>query len=428
VTGRAPTAGYFLDDLARAWRRIPLPLALRKIAAGPIGVGLAWLRRRTPPPALAPIDQIEAGDLVVSGFFSEVLGIGSAGRMTVEALRRVGLDPILDDIAFLRTEALYARRPLPGRPRGGVWISHCNAPELDLLLNLHRSSELASRYRIGYWAWETEALPMDWARMVDALHELWVPSRFVQGAVRQSTDPASHHKVRVAPHPTRDMGVVTPDRARFGLSADAMVVLVMADLRSTSARKNPLGSIEAYVRAFPAPSPSVQMVCKVVATGADQDAYAHLRARFADRHDIAFLTEEMDDLGVWTLMASSDVLLSLHRSEGYGLTLSEAMQLGRCVVATAWSGNMDFMDDEVGVLIPYSLAPISSDSGPYAVTKGHWAEPDLDAAAAALVALQADPKRRARLGHAAKTRIANHQAGFYAEIIHAPWRMFVAET
>ncbi|WP_082564541.1 glycosyltransferase family 4 protein [Caulobacter sp. Root1472] len=422
MSQRSSSSTWSLGSVAAAWRRLPVPPSLRRNLARPIYQALSLMAHLARWPAPRPVASLTPGDLVVSSFAHEVMGLGSGARMTLAGLRQAGLEPISEDIGFLRTEPLYDHRPLPGRPAGGVWISQCNPPEMDRLFFAHRAANLAQRYRIGYWAWELERPPASWARSARGLNEIWTPSQFVCDAVRKIVPPDRHDMVKVVPHPSRDMTGVQPDRTGLKLPQNAMVVLVMADLRSTSARKNPKAAIDAFLRAFPEPTDRAHLVCKLVAHEAAPEEYARLESALGKRPDVTLMTDHLSDSDVWRLMASSDVLLSLHRSEGYGLALAEAMQLERCVVATGWSGNMDFMDNDCGVLVPYQLTPVGSQAGPYSTTGGRWAEPDVEFAAQALRSLLADPARRTRLGHEAAKRINDHQARFHRAVADAPWR------
>ena len=365
--------------------------------------------------------RIQPGPLVVSGFLSDVLGLATVARITVAELKDAGLTPTEHDIAFLRQAPAYRNVELPGAA-GGVWIAHMNPPELIRLLFMLRRSRNTARYRIGYWAWELDRLPANWARAAEALNEVWTPSRFVQDAVRASLPPQRHDDVKVLPHPIEPKAVGDPPGVDF--PADTVTVLVMADFRSTSLRKNPIGAIQAFRRAFPEPRKGVRLICKLLAVDSAQRDYQAVLAETAGRDDIQFLERHMTDAEVLGLIQRCDVLLSLHRSEGYGLPMAEAMRLGRCVVATAWSGNMDFMDSNSAILIPYRLAPVGNE-GPYGGLGCEWAEPDIDSAADVLRDLVASPEARARLGEAARKRIAAHKADSSDFLAAAPWRPLV---
>ncbi len=367
--------------------------------------------------------EIDPGPLLLSGFFGEVLGVGAAARLTAEGLRRAGLHPDLDDLAPQLELPLYAHRDFPVRDPGGVWISHCNAPELKRMVYMYPNAALSRRYRIGYWAYELESLPQDWRPTAGALHEIWTPSQFVADAVKRSID--DDIPITVMPHPTADMTHIRADRVRFGLKPDAFVVLILFDLRSTRARKNPDAAVDAYLQAFPEPDGRAMLVCKVTASDKAPAEFAKLKSRIGDRQDIRLLTERLDDEEVWRLIASADVLLSLHRSEGYGLVLAEAMKLRRCVVATGWSGNMDFMNDGNSVPIPFRRMPVKDPQKQYIAPDQSWADADVSAAADALRRLEADPAGRRRLGERALETLTAHEARFAAVLNHAAWRGLV---
>jgi glycosyltransferase involved in cell wall biosynthesis len=409
-----------LNPIIRIWRALPVPRNLRADLSPAINKILITLLSARRLPRRQSLDDTPAGPLVVSGLLSSVLGISSGARATVVGLREAGMPPVIHDISVLQSAPLYARFDLPVTEGGGVWLTHCNGPELERLFWGLPRRAIEHRWRIGYWAWELDILPESWIRPARLLHEIWTPSRFVADTVKAALGDDGPI-VRVMPHPSRDLSAVRADRGRFGLPPDALIVLTMFDTRSTFARKNPDAAIDAYLAAFPEPGNQV-LVCKVVAADKAAARLEALKARTAHRPDIVLMTEELTDEMVWTLIASADIVLSLHRSEGYGLVLAEAMQLSRVVIATGWSGNMDFMDDACSAPVPYALTPVEDSTGQYQVKGARWADPDVGAAARALQSLAADPRRREAMGRAARTRILEHEAGFGRAIAEMPWR------
>jgi glycosyltransferase involved in cell wall biosynthesis len=414
---------WWLERLGDHWRRVPKPTIVRRLISRQATKAMVAAINAAPLPERRPMAALEPGPLLLSGFFGEVLGVGAAARLTAEGLRRTGLAPELDDLAPQLELPLYARRDFPVRQPGGVWISHCNAPELKRMVYMYPNAALNSRYRIGYWAYELESLPQDWRPTARALHEIWTPSQFVADAVRRSI--GDDIPVTVMPHPTADLSHIEGDRVRFGLNPDAFVVLVLFDLRSTRARKHPDAAVEAYLQAFPEPDGRAMLVCKVTASDKAPAEFAKLKSRIGDRRDIRLLTDRLEDRDVWRLIASADVLLSLHRSEGYGLVLAEAMKLRRCVVATGWSGNMDFMDAGNSVPIPFRRIPVKDPQKQYVAPDQSWADADVAAAADALRRLQADPLERGRLGARAHATLTAHEARFGAVLADAAWRRLV---
>jgi glycosyltransferase involved in cell wall biosynthesis len=280
--------------------------------------------------------------------------------------------------------------PLQGAPL----VLHINAPQLPLaLLRLPRGL-IRGRRVIGYWAWELPTIPSDWRAGLPFVHEVWVPSRFTQAAL----EPLLPGRVRVVPHA---VAAAPPspsalDRAAFGLPSDAVVVLVSFSLASSFARKNPLGAIGAFRMAF-GTRPDRVLVLKVGNADHDADGFAQLR-QAADAPNIRIETRSLPSADRHALTRAADIVLSLHRSEGFGLVPAEAMLLERPVIATNWSGNTDFMNEESAGLVGYRLVPARDPRGVFQAPGAVWAEPDLGQAAELLRQLADDPVRRAELG------------------------------
>lgn len=371
-------------------RRLPLKYRLPLIHGGLEAIAaprqMRWPRR----------DDLRQGPLIVSGFFNESLGVGRAGRMTADALQSAGYAVARHDLRPCFRHILDQKAVLPGE--GGVWLIHANAPELLVALMTHRPEQWRHRYRIGYWAWETPLAPPLWARMVRWLHELWTPSAYVAEALAaglraQGLDDLCG-RLRVMPHPLL-APPPSPDRARFGLSPDRCEVLSLFDVNSSPARKNPWASIEAWLKAFPIPPPAAALTLK--ASSLDSATQTRLSERIANRPDVRLLSERLSDEDMDRLMASVDIFLSLHRAEGFGLGLLEAMNAGVAVVATEGTGN-DFLTRDNGYPVRARVVPLHDPDGPYSALRRDpaqvWAEPDLDTAAGILQDLVADPVAR----------------------------------
>jgi len=248
---------------------------------------------------------------------------------------------------------------------------------------------------VGAWAWELPDLPRTWISNAAYAHEAWTPSRFAATALEK----ALPGRVRVVTPP---LAVAPPVPARlgrdaFGLPEDAIVVLTAFDLASSFARKNPLAAIAAFQAAFGA-RPDRILLLKIANPGHFPADFARVAAEVAGAGNIRLFTATLPDADNFALTACADIVLSLHRSEGFGLILAEAMLLGIPVIATAWSGNMDFMDAASAGLVRARLVPAVDPRGTYDLPASHWAHPDLAEATAALAGLAADPIARRGLG------------------------------
>ena len=396
--------GFDIGLLHRLWRAVPV--RLRRPALTRVTSWLAARPDRIPP--------IAGPGLAVGGEMSRATGLGEVARLMERAVRLMGLPAWAIDIA----PPVDGRREVPAQteglpPPGVPLVLHVNAPMLPLsLLRLPRGL-IRGRMIIGYWAWELPDLPPDWRVGARFVHQVWVPSRFTADAV-ESLMPG---RVRVVPPP---LAIVPPspsalDRAAFGLPSNAVVVLVSFNLASSLARKNPLGAIAAFRAAFGDRADRILLI-KVGHPEHALEDMALLTAA-AQAPNIRLETRLMTTADHHALIAASDIVLSLHRSEGLGLVPAEAMLLGRPVIATGWSGNTDFMDNSNSALTGYRLIPVDDPRQVY--QSSVWAEADQADAVAHLRRLADDAEARQALGQRAR---ASALTSFSAEPLAAAIR------
>jgi glycosyltransferase involved in cell wall biosynthesis len=327
------------------------------------------------------------------------MGLGEAARGILAALESAGLS--VDAIDYLRgnpsrcTDRRYAHRlAATGRYQTSLYI--INADWLPTVKEDVHSQLPNERYAIGYWAWELSEFPRRWMTAFDLVDEIWVASEHVRGGVQRLTE----KPVRVVPNPVSVDALDLPGRDFFDLPSDRFVYLTLFDVHSIVARKNPQGAIDAFKSAFDPQDRHVHLVVKV--NNADEEALEMLRRNIADQPNVTILDRVLTRRETNGLLQSCDVLVSLHRAEGFGLTPAEAMSLGKPVIATNYSGNTDFMTASNSLLIPYRLVKIGVGQGPYD-KDAIWAKPDLDAAAIAMRRISADHKLYETIGRAAWT-------------------------
>ena len=400
-------------------------LAFRLWRSGVFGAGV---RRALRPVAIGVTHAIAAppgfdsrnapaegrGPIVVSGFLSETFGVARGARLTVAALRDAGLPVLEHDVRPLIEAAGYRAAPLPTAAPGGVWLVHCNPPEALAAFARIPTAAWRSKYRIGYWAWELPVAPALWRRAARLFHEVWTPSRFVADSLDGARAP-----IRVMPHTVSAPSAERPDRAAFGLEDDRVWILTIADLRSSATRKNPFGAIEAFTRAFPSSQQRAGLLVKLVQADFEAATRSRLERMIAGRDDIRLMERHLTDDEMASLTASIDIYLSLHRAEGFGLGLAEALAMGRACLATGWSGNLEFMSDLDPMLAPYALTPVRDPAGVYTDRSQMWAEPDIAAAAEKLAALCRDDVLRRRMGEEGRARVAGLGAAWTREQLEA---------
>jgi glycosyltransferase involved in cell wall biosynthesis len=357
----------------------------------------------------------------LAGHLSAPQGLGVAARNTTQLLTARGVDWVGIDVpppaataervAWATGHAWDPRMHAPHT----VNLLHLNPPEvLELLWERPRWLVLEGRVTACVPFWEFPRVPPGWIEGLVCMDAVLAPSRFVERAVRMALPelPLFHF-------PQSAWLDTTPrrDRARFGIRERACAFVTAYDTRSDAARKNPLGAVDAFGRAFPGQRDDVRLVLRIqnargtsAAPGSDE---ATLRECAARDPRIVLVDGPLAHADLLALVASCDAYVSLHRAEGLGLPPLEAMSLGRPVVATAWSGNLDYMTDDDSLLVPAVETPVRGTAirayDAARIGEGQtWGEPDLAVAAAHLRALADDPGLRARLGERA-TRAAERQ-------------------
>ena len=259
---------------------------------------------------------------------------------------------------------------------------------------------LSERYTIGQWAWETDAVPAWWDTSFDLVDEVWVYSRYVAENLARATDVDVPVVVMPLPVTKPDAGGAT---IPFEVP-DGFVFLFAFDFFSTLERKNPLGLVEAFKRAFE-PGEGPTLLLKTINARFRPEARERLRHAIGDRDDIRLVDALLEPDQMAALFQRADSYVSLHRAEGYGLTLAESMALGKPVVATGFSGNTDFMTPANSYLVDWTLTDVGPDAEHYP-EDGTWAEPSLEHAAATLREVVADPEAAAARGARAAADIA----------------------
>ena len=376
------------------------------------------MRRRIRAVALAPAAN-GSEPVILAAFFRTHLGIAQTARMLAGALRASKVDVRRLDCSELvpheKTEAAVESSDLPS---GGTLVFCVNPPELYKLFRHHGPDICAGKRLVGYWWWELDKLPADWRRWAAAMHEIWVSSKFLHELF---TRELPGKIVRLVPLPIAPPAPSHLTRADFGIPADRFTVLTAFDLQSGRVRKNPEGAIEAFRRAFPDLG-AAHLVVKVTgAAGAPQDA-AKLRNLVADIPNVTLIDRFLPAADLSALIGQCDALLSLHRAEGLGLFLAEAMWLGRPIVATGWSGVLQLIDDSHAMLVRFKKVPVRPGEYAWVPAGAHWAEPDLDHAAECLRRLAADRDLRARLG---RLSLEKARREFDLEVFRGNARAFI---
>lgn len=342
----------------------------------------------------------------VSGYLGHTLGLGSAARGYVEALKTAGVQtsslsvPLHHDELSTRLGDGYGRHSFDDHAHEDghqVELVAVNPDELPAFVERVGEDHFHGR-RIGIWGWETNSIPSRWKRAFAWVDEIWVYSSFMAENIGSATP----RPVIALPPPVK-APQQSPSPTRLGVP-EGFLFLFVFDYLSTIQRKNPVGLIEAFKRAF-APNDGPRLLIKTINAPLRPLAEEALLWAAHGRDEIHVVDCSLSGAERDGLMAACDCYVSLHRAEGFGLTMAEAMAIGKPVIATGYSGNIDFMNAENSFLIDYELCRVGPDCEIYPAD-GEWAQPSVEHAAALMREVHEDPQRAARAGARAREDVA----------------------
>ncbi|HTA35138.1 MAG TPA: glycosyltransferase [Solirubrobacteraceae bacterium] len=363
----------------------------------------------TPAADRAPLDMLPPADglaVRLTGYLGHTLGLGAAARGYVQALGTAGV-PVSTVTVPLHHLALpvpladsYGRHGFEDvvhEGGHGFEIVAVNADELPSFVERLGESYFEGP-RIGIWGWETNSIPPRWQRAFALVQEVWVYSRFMAeniGAV------APVPVIALPPPVQRPAEAAEP--VRLGVPG-GFTFLFVFDYLSTVQRKNPVGLIEAFRRAF-APGEGPQLLIKTINGPLRPLAEEEVLWAADGREDVHVIDRSLSGAELNGLMAACDCYVSLHRAEGFGLTLAEAMAIGKPTIATGYSGNVDFMDEQNSYLVDYEIGRVGPECEIYP-PEGEWANPSVEHAAELMRSVYSDREEAARRGARAAQDIA----------------------
>jgi glycosyltransferase involved in cell wall biosynthesis len=366
---------------------------------------------------------VQTGVTVV-GYLRAQLGLGAAARRMVSLCTMA--EPIVQAIPYDHVQGAFSA-PWPDIASESIQaldvaLLCVNGSETRHLVRSLGSSLRRSTYRIGLWFWELSELPDSMAVGFDHVDEIWVTSAFVADAIsRRLREQRRSLRVEVVP-----MGATVPspndNEFKTLCSApgvpDGLVVGCVFDYNSRIERKNPVGAIHAFCRAFPKPfefgeALGPRLVIKAHGGARHHESRRVINELIDNRPDIVLLDKNFTEAQQHAFYRGLDAYVSLHRSEGYGLAPLEAMANNVPTIATAYSGNLEFMTENNSWLIPYTMSAVPPDCAPYPAGAA-WAEPDVGAAAEILRTVIVDRDSDAvrarclRAGNDMKSLVSGH--------------------
>jgi glycosyltransferase involved in cell wall biosynthesis len=333
------------------------------------------------------------------------IGMGEHVRCSYRALRSVAIRPAITDIYGLQEPTAEQAGEYGATRRdaaGDINIFHINGDEVQQALSHLAHHGPVTGYNIIYPAWELAQYPQQWAAELERFDEIWAPSKFIQGALES----ACRRPVFHMPLACEVLLTGFLSRRYFEIPESDYVFLFFFDVRSYLQRKNPEAVIAAFRRLLREHRYcNARLVLKVNGAELAPAVMDGLLDELRDIDDrITVITRPMSDNETKNLVRCCDCFVSLHRSEGFGRGMSEAMYLGKPVIGTGYSGNLEFMTDETSMLVPYELVPVGENAYPHWKNQV-WAEPDVDFAVHRMGQLVREPRLGRTLGRRASLHI-----------------------
>ena len=352
----------------------------------------------TPPSPDSPVG------VNVAGYFRAELGVGETARQVVAALEKADMPVATVGLSASASRQEHEYETDTVRPTFPVNLICVNADMLPTFADQVGPGFFFDRYSIGLWWWETSEFPERFLRAFEPVDEVWVGSHFVADAI-SAVSPVPVVKMTM---PVSMPEIEEFDRGDLGLP-EGFVFLFAFDYHSVFERKNPLAVVEAFGQAFPEGS-GASLVLKSINSEHYPGEHGRLVEAAKGHRDIHVIDRYVTAAEKNAMFAGCDCYVSLHRSEGFGNTLAEAMHLGKPVIATGYSGNMEFMTPQNSYPVDYTLRPVGDDAGPYPAA-GEWAEPDVGHAARLMRHVFEDRREAAGRGRrAAEDLRRNHSA------------------
>ncbi|WP_375411262.1 glycosyltransferase [uncultured Bradyrhizobium sp.] len=366
-----------------------------------------------PPSAVRPAESnVKRPDVTLVGYFKLTGGIGEVARQTFRCLSRGVLTVDAHDMsptleADRRNETSGPSR-FSERIEGRVQIYNMNADQLSILAAELRTRRRDDAYRIAVPFWELYEFPDAWRESFDEIDEIWAPTRFIQAAlVRKLSRPVIRMPIALTFKPPH-----ASDREKLGLPKSKFLFFFSFDVLSFYDRKNPAAVYRAFRKAFPpGTAANVGLVLKCLNGSFVPAKLASLHGELSDDPDVLLIEQTMCREEVLALLNAVDCVVSLHRAEGLGLLVSEAIMLGKPVIATDYSGTTELVLPQTGFPVEYRLIPVLEGQYPHAA--GQWAEPDELHAAWLMRRVYAEPDAAAQKARRARDHLEQNY-GFSA--------------
>jgi glycosyltransferase involved in cell wall biosynthesis len=338
----------------------------------------------------------------ISGYINKQFGLGEGVRANIRAIKTTNIKFVLnnfdldisDTIESMNSDELNLVKENPYN----INLIQVNFDKIQQFLNEIDIDYIKGKYNIAFWAWELENFPVEYCKFIEFFDEIWVPSNFCAEAISIKT---SKPVIKI-PHSIeiKSLGYYRSD---FNLPENKFIFLTMFDYNSSLKRKNPIATIESFLKSFKNNN-DVLLVIKTSISKKHQSEKELITKFIVENSNIIILEEIYNSSKLFSLINICDAFISLHRSEGFGLTMAEAMYLEKPVIATGYSSNTEFMNNNNSFLVNYSLIDLKNDYS-NKNNENRWAEPSINHASELMTLIYNNKELRTQKGKRAKIDI-----------------------
>lgn len=340
------------------------------------------------------------------GFTQSAMGLGEDNRMTASAMHFAGveLDMYEIELAPDYPKVPFMKELITNKMDFKISVFNLPPAESYRLLFDHGPFLFHRHYNIGFWQWELSGWPDQYKFCYELFNEIWTASEFVKNSLEKN----SPVPVYTLPCPVTVDEFVEMRRELFGIPKDSFAFTFVFDFNSSMDRKNPMACLEAFRLAFPHGSEKVVLVIKTMNANESNPAWAALNNAAKEDSRIIVINEQMDKSVLLSLIKSSNAFVSLHRGEGFGRLIAEAMLLGVPTITTHYSGNADFCTPETSFIVDYDLIEVKPGEYSYVDGTQVWADARIDSAVRQMREVARNSERRDAVRGAAKAFIEKH--------------------
>jgi len=313
--------------------------------------------------------------LNIIGYIEEMSGLGEAVRLNVKAANKHGIP-----LSLINYDKIKKYNNYEYSFDYSINLVQISLKDLKSFFGIINPSIFKGRYTILYLVWESEYIDPELAENLNLFNEIWTTSQYCKSIFQKNYK----NPIIIIPHPVEVNiePIHNPKTFQF-FNEKKFSFLFIFSYHSSIERKNPFFLIEAFKAAFKN-NDTVELIIKTVNGESYKKAKNRLQQCVSNAKNIKIYDIELDKNSLNHLINTCDAYVSMHHSEGFGLTLAEAMYLGKPTVATNYSGNTEFMNQDNSFLIDYQMGLIQEPDSNFCA-KTIWANPILDDAVNKLI-------------------------------------------